>query len=339
MLCAVPLFSGRRPNVRKLRRKGDLSGLRRATRYEDFAADRAGARWDLGVPVRVEAIQALAEFYGPEVANGLADALDDRHPSVRLAAVNGIAGLGVPAAADSLVKGVVHWDGPPDDEAARQALETLRGWGVEGGSEAFVDALMEEGAPAVEIRHRDAFRELLESDPRAELASGAVADRMIGILAKEGDHDRRARAETILGWMGSSAADVVIDAIGSGQASPQVVRAAATLRDSRAVDPLVRLLQHADEEMRRSAAIALEGLNDTRAVPALVAATQDSEQAVRDAASTALNSMGMAAVIVGLAAILRPREEGLEEGEDAGALLDGTTWAGEVMSRLLRRGG
>lgn len=332
------LFPSRRPNVRKLKRKGDLAGLRRATRYSDFAADRDGTRWDLGVPVRVEAVGALAEFYGPDVAEGLAEGLDDDHPSVRLAAVNGIAGLGVPTAADRLVGGVVRWDGPPDDEAAARSLETLRGWKVEGVSEVFVDALMEEGAPPVELRHRDAFQELLASDPRGELAAGAVANRMIAVLGSEEDDEQRARAETVLGWMGPSAADVVIGAFESGEATPQVVRAAAGLRDSRAVEPLVRLLQHSDEEMRRSAAIALEELNDTRAVPPLLAATQDPTQSVRDAASTALNSMGMAAVIVGLATILRPRDEALEDGMGDTAVLDETGWAGQVMNRLLRHG-
>jgi HEAT repeat protein len=306
--------------------------------YHDFAADRDGAKWDLGVPVRLKAVEATAALGGPGAATALAEALDDPHAAVRLAAVEGIAAIGAPAAADRLVRCVVHWDGPSDHEAAALALQTLTAWKVEGVSEVFVDALTEEGGPEVEIRHREAFRELLASDPRGSLAADTVGERMIVALGTEIDDDRRARAEMILGWVGPSAADVVIEAIGSGRATPEAVRAAATLRDSRAVDPLIRLLDHPDEEMRRSAAIALEGLNDTRAVPALLRATQDPEQSVRDAASTALNAMGMGAVIVGLATVLRPHDSGLEPRAGHSPLLTYRARAGEFVNRLLGRG-
>lgn len=337
MLRAVRLFPSRRPNVRRLRRKGDLAGLRRASRYEDFAVDREGLDRDLGVPVRVEAVQAIASFYGPQVTASLADALDDPHPTVRLAAVEGMAELGVPAAPDRLVRCYVRWDAPSDHEAAQRALEALVAWEHGGAAEVLVDELMGEEAPPIELRHRDGFRELLDSDPRRDLAAGAIGKAMLAVIADDEAEDRRARADQILGWMGSSAAEVVIDAIGSDTPAPPVVRAAARVHDTRAVDPLVRLLRHADGEVRRSAAIGLEGLNDTRAVLALVSATQDPQQSVRDAASTALNSMGMAAVIVGLATILRPADAALNPAAEL-ALSDQTSWAADVLERQLGQG-
>jgi HEAT repeat protein len=144
------------------------------------------------------------------------------------------------------------------------------------------------------------------------------------------------------------------------------VRAAATLRDARAVEPLVSLLNVEDPAVRSSAATALGRLNDTRAVQALVASTQDPEQEVRDAASDALNGMGMAAVIVVVANVMRDAvREQLDRGEEeadvpkqvgAGAT-DNTlppaslatppatqpapppTWTQEVLGRLFRRAG
>jgi hypothetical protein len=316
------LFQRRKPDVEKLRRKGNLEGLRQAMHYEDVRVDREGVEWDLGVEVRVDAVRALADFYGSSVAECLADGLRDRDPEVRLAAVHGLASLGVPAATDELLDCVVRWGDPPDDVAGARALEALMSWRIEGLPEAFAGKLMEAGAPQPAMRHRNGLHALLNTDPRGPAASGVVADRMIGVLGTLGGADGHARAESILSWIGPSATDTVLDAFESGHAAPAVARAAGSLRDARAVEPLVGLLAHRDPEMRRSAAIALEGLNDTRAVPALVGATQDPEQSVRDAASSALNAMGMAAVIVGLGALLSAPGSELEAGTD----------------RLLRRG-
>lgn len=292
----------------------------------------------MGVPVRVQSVAALSDFYGPEVSASLAQALEDPHPAVRHAAVRGIAALGVPAAADSLVRCVVSWDNSGDTEATDFALETLTRWRVEGVSEVFVETLMADGAPDLETRHRDAFAKLLESDPRGDLSAEAVAGRLIAVLRTPGGDDRLTRAQEVLSWVGPAGAGVVIAAIESGEATPEVVRSAAALRDAGAVDPLVRLLADGDGEMRRSAANALQGLNDTRAVPALVAATQDPDQSVRDAASAALNGMGMAAVIVGLATILRAHDPALESGDQGPGLLGEAGWSDEVVNRLLRRG-
>jgi hypothetical protein len=330
------LFGRRKPDVEKLRRKGNLDGLREAMLYQDLRVDRDGVEWDLGVQVRVDAVRALAEFYGAEVAQCLADGLRDRDPEVRLAAVHGLASLGVPAATDELLDCVVRWGEPPDDVAGARALEALMSWQVEGFPEALAGQLMAARAPEPATRHRNALHALLNTDPRGPAAAGVVADRMIAMLGTLGS-DGQARAERILGWIGPSAADTVLDAFARGHASAAVARAAGALRDVRAVEPLVGLLSHGDPEMRRSAAVALEGLNDTRAVPALVGATQDPEQSVRDAASSALNSMGMAAVIVGLGALMGANIE-LDAHRGRPPLPENTHWAEEVTTRLLRRG-
>jgi hypothetical protein len=330
-----------RPNVDRLRSKGDLDGLRAAARYEDIATDRDGVRWDLGIPVRLEAVRALADFYGPPVEEGLAEALYDSDATVRMAAVEGLAELGVPAAADQLVDRVVHWAEPPDDAAAERGVEVLESWGAEGLPEKFVDQLLQPGAPQLEPRHANVLERLLAADPRERLASGAVAELLIDFLERPGADDAHARAEAILGWLGPASAEAMLSAFIDEVVSPASVRSVAHVKDARLVEPVIRLLNDPDPEMRHAAAVALKGLNDTRAVPALVSASQDSEQLVRDAASAALDSMGTAAVIVGLGTLLASRT-GVSQDEIQAVtetlqapdqLAESASWAQGVLDR------
>jgi len=328
----------RPPKVAKLARKGDLDGLRQALRYEDRFVDSDGVEWDRAVPIRVEAAAALSRFYGPVVTEGLAAALDDDYPAVRLAAVRGIGDLGEPAAVEPLVRAVASWDEEIDGEAVECARRTLVRWQLEGLPEAMVEHLVRRGAPPLEQRHQAILKDLLAADPRGPAAPRSVAAALLGELERPAQDVDAAAAERVLGWIAFAAGETVVEALRSGGAPPAVARVAGALRDSRAVEPLVPLLTHPEVEMRRSAAAALGDLSDTRAVPSLLGATQDPDQSVRDAASTALNSMGMAAVIVGLAAILLPRDASLEEGLDGASLLSESGWAGQVMGRLLKQG-
>lgn len=357
MLGGVRLLQRRRPNVDKLKRKGDIDGLLAALRYQDTLVDAEGVEWDRGVPIRVEAAAGLAEFYGPAVGEALAEALEDDYPAVRRAAVEGISELGVPTAVEPLVDAFVRWEDPPDGQARERALETLVGWRLEGLAEAFAEHLLPPDAGPLEDRHRDALARLLAVDPRGA-AAGSVAGTLVSALRTRPDHGQAARAERVLAWLGPSAGERLLLALGGGDVSPALVRAAGTAGDSRAIDPLVRLIRGSRAETRRAAAVALGGLRDTRAVPALLAASQDPDRPVRDAASEALNGMGMAAVIVGLAALLRQGggdqldtaavearlSAATGESNDApsqGArsrLLDATSWAGEAVHRLLERG-
>lgn len=333
------LFQRRGPNVEKLQRKGDIPGLREAARYREPSTDGDGAEWDLGVPVRVEAVRAISQFYGATVGEALAEAIGDPHPAVRLAAVDGIRTLGVPFAVDELLDRVLTWGEPPEDEVSKRALATVAGWRVEGLAERLSERVITADGRAAESHHRVALRTLLETDPRGvPSAAAAVAGRAIVALDPATDARRRERAEQVLTWVVADAPAPLLAALGDADARPAVARAAAVARDARAVEPLVRCLREGDAELRSAAAIGLGGLNDTRAVPALVAATQDTEQSVRDAATTALNSMGMAAVIVGVGTLIQNSNSQLAPGQEPSPAPLGGGWAGEVVARLLSRG-
>jgi HEAT repeat protein len=304
----------------------------------------------MGVETRKDAVRALSDFYGPPVVDALVPRLADSHPSVRRAALDGLATLGLPIATENLLDHYLRLDGEDEADEAEAVLEVLCNWRVQKLPELLVDRLLADGAPELTDRHRDALRALIASDPRGTATAGAVASALIGYLPVA-EPEAHARAERMLGWIGPLACDTVLHELSMGTATPAVARAAAGLRDSRLVEPLVLQLFDGDTEMRASAAYGLQGLNDTRAVPALVRATQDDEQSVRDAASAALNSMGMAAVIVGLGELLRPSDTQLDQGlaeigpgngehsvpPTPAAAPPNIGWAGQVVARLLGR--
>lgn len=329
-----------RANVAQMRKKGDLSGLLDALRYENAPSGPDGAGWDTSWPLRVEAAESVSDFYGPAVASGLRDALSDPHPTVRLAAVEGLAKLRVPTGVEELLDGIVAWDDPPYGEAAWRALETVAAAPVDLLPEALAACIMEADSVALQERHREALDYLLEFDPRPpDQAAGSVAGHVLSKLDRESDPERRRRDEAVLGWLGPSAADRVIESLGEGRAELAAARAAGDARDARAAEPLIRLLERPSAELREAAATALGEIKDTRAVPSLLAATRDAEASVRDAASGALDAMGVAAVVFGLAALSRAGSEAeLAGGDAAGALDGGSGWAERAMGRLLGKG-
>ena len=273
-------------------------------RYRETATDDDGAEWDLTSQIRVEAVEALARSDDPTVVGDLADALDDPMPSVRLAAVDAIAAVGMPVGVEQLVECAIDGDGG-NDELAGRALEVLTSWRVEGVAELLAERLLDRDEEPLDDDHRDALDGLLEADPRGAAARGAVAERIVASLEGNRDADSEARGAQILRWLGAPGVDSVLAALADGRVQPALVRAAGRLGDARAIDPIVRGLGNRDPAVREAAATAAEALNHTGAVPALLAATQDAEQPVRDAASAALNRMGTAAVIAGLAALAR----------------------------------
>lgn len=297
-----------RPNVSRLARRGKLDALREALHYSEPTSFDDGTERDLGTPVRVEAVEALAGFDGTTVAGDLGAALDDPEPDVQLAALRTLDTLGVRADGDveRLVACVVARDRAAADVTAG-ALKLLVGWRAHGSAELVVERLLDRDAPEPDQGHRASLELLLTTDSRGPSARDAVTDLLIGRLQQREGARAEERAERMFGWLGGSAVDKVIDALEHGTATPALIQAAGQLGDGRAVGPVVRALESPDPEMREASANAARALNHTRAVPALLTATQDDEQAVRDAASAALDRMGTAAVIAGLAAVVSAR--------------------------------
>ena len=362
------LLPRRRPTTEKLREAGDVEALRALLDKRDYQADTNGVVWDLGAPARAEATTALATLDGPVAEEGLTQALGDPHPTVRKAALDAIAELPRPTAVERLLQGLVTWPYPADYSALEQGISILVEWAPEGLAENFARRIVDPDAPELDERHEDTLAALLTADPRGPVAAEKVADQLVGELEQPASTERAARAEQVLGWLGRPGAERVLGALEGDTANAAVVRAAAALRDARAVEPLVALLAATDTDVRAAAATALGRLNDTRAVQALLSSTQDPEQSVRDAASEALNGMGMAAVMVVVASVMRDAvreqlaaataEGGEAPKQVASGVVDSTlppppngpaasappsahppTWAQEVLGRLRRRTG
>jgi hypothetical protein len=327
----VALLSPRRPNVQRLKRKENLDGLRAALRYRETFVDEEGLEWDAGVDIRIEAAEAMSHFNGPAVADDLAEAVGDLQPEVRLAAVEAISRLGMAVGVDALLDCVIG-GGNGSSELEMRALEVLTGWHLEGLPEIFVERLLRPDGPPVEERHGEAFGRILAADPRGSAAGSAVADIIIASLDRPLEEPARAWGERILGRLGTPAAESVLEALANGRPSPALVRAAGSLGDVRAVEPLIQCLDSSDPEMRRSAAVAAGSLNHTGTVPALLGAMQDPERSVRDAAGEALNRMGTAAMIVGIVTVLGggSDQQVVEQAGEA-QLADATEPHGEVV--------
>ena len=292
----MALLGGGSPNIGRLERRGDVDRLRAAIRHER-------------TEVRAEAARALAQFDDAVAVDGVAAALADPDPGVRVAALDGLTrdGARVEPHADQLVRCVVSRSEAAAGTSAR-ALDLLSHAPALQAADLFVHQLLEPDAPDPDEAHRATLEVLLLTDERGEGARSALASLLIARLA-EGRGDRGDEtAERMLGWLGETGLEPVMGALDGGAATPALLRTAGRLGDVRAVDHVVRALESDDQRMRTAAAEAARSLNHTRAVPALLAATQDEDQSVRNAASEALDRMGTAAVIAGLAAVVRSRD-------------------------------
>jgi HEAT repeat protein len=329
---------GRKPDVAKLRRRGDLAALREAVGYQETLADRTGRALDLGVGIRVQAVIALSDFYGPEVTSVLFDALGDRDERVRLAAVRALRETRSEDASEALLQALAAW---PDDRGAAtkaEALDALLELGDGELPQRFVLKLIRDRPDRPSAAKREVLEALfrvealISGDGRRGTAARSVAERVVPLLEDESPY-RREHAETVLGWVSREVPDLLLDRLRGPTRAP-AARLLGPSRDSRAVEPLAHLLADPDPEVRVAAARSLGQLRDTRAVESLLLATRDSEYAVREAADAALDGMGVAAVVVGLAALVRPMLPGAsEEGDD-----EALPWAERVIGRLLTKG-
>ena len=303
---SVRLLPRRRPKIEKLKQAGDVEGLRAMLDYRDTRAATDGVLWDLGAPVRAEATTALAGLDGQAAEEGLTHALADPHPLVRKAALDAHRRdcRGLPPSTGCF-RGSCRGRSPATTRRSRRrsrSWSTGRRRGLRRTSPCGCSTLRPPSSTtATRTRSPRFWLPIRVGRPRRRSSRTSSSAE----LAQPASGERAARAEKLLGWLGAPGAETVLGALESNRASAAVVRAAAALRDARAVEPLVNLLGAQEPEVRAAAATALGRLNDTRAVQALVASTQDPEQEVRDAASEALNGMGMAAVIVVVASVMR----------------------------------
>ena len=211
--------------------------------------------WDIGAPVRAEAATALAGFDGPVAEDGLAHALADPAPapSGRLRSTRIARAAAARPPSSRCSQGVVSWPFPSDYAALEQAIAILVDWAPEGMAE---DVRAAAARPERARRSTSATR---TRSPRCSAADPARPGRGRRARGRPGGRARSARvggtapqrAEQLLRWLGPAGGDSVLRRARERHRRARRGRAAAAaLRDSRAVEPLVALLGASDPAVR-----------------------------------------------------------------------------------------
>lgn len=333
----LSLLGRRRPDVERLRRTGDIAGLCAAARYIEPLRGTDGRPEDLGAPIRLKAIAALSEFYGPEVIRVLGHALGDASALVRRAAVRGLRSSGSPAATEPLLHALAVWRDDIEESSKSEALAAVLELDADELPERFAVRLVRGRSALPTGEHESILRVLIGADARGVAAAQGVAGALIPRLGAEDAHERAA-SEAVLEWVAPDATQMLIDCL-DGPSRRPAARLLGASGQTRAVDALAGLLTDQDLETRLAAVRGLGSLRHTRAVEPLLFATRDSEIEVRKAAEDSLDALGVAGVVVGLAAAVRPV---LAAGDHRAAaeLVAGEQafpWAQRVVRRLAER--
>jgi len=274
----MPLFG--RPDIEKLRARGNVDALIKALQHRDWT-------------IRQAAVVALQQIGDPRAVDALVAALQDQTFNVQRSAATALGFIGTQQDDATLRARVV---GPlvdtlqkADGKLRAAAAEALHKFGWQpNGDELWVaywigrgqwDQCVEIGAPAIEP-----------------------------LIASLSDWDASIRrsAATALGQIGSGLDNAelrarVVDALSSlldnEDVCQDVARALGEIGDSRATEPLIAVLESPYSSARGNAARALGDIGDVRAAAPLVrAAFSDHNEAVREAAATALVRLGAPSV-------------------------------------------
>lgn len=328
----------RTPDVEKLRRDDDRSGLEAALDHTDPIVARDGGVIDRGAPVRAAALRALAEMDSPEVP-ALAGALSDESPGVARTAAEALATVGSQDAIDELVeflavKGrAVH----PDVRAA--ALQAVCASGHPGLTELWCRKVVEGRHGVLDDVDRREFAVIMGADAAEHPAQG-LFDLLVPRLASNGaGPDRAGPAEAILSWCMPAELDQLVPVLASRDVPLAAVRLAGLSGSQALLQPLVELLEHDSKPVRREAVSALGALCDTATVLPLLGATTDPDVTVRRRAVIALDSLGSAGVTAAMALLVQAAGDrpAIAPAEPTPAV-GGDRW-GRTLERLAERTG
>ena len=293
----MPFWKSSKPE--SLAARGDHAALLKALQPArgDFLEDRGGNVVDAGWERRAAAARHLADSADPTVTEGLLGALDDVSPAVRTSALTSLAGSDE-AIDDALVTGVLSWpEQQARDEAEAPLLERAERDPAAAARMATAYVEVEVGA-VLSDAWVDRVMSCVPGPERqsvtADAAAFAVAD--LGIAPRCLQALRADPRESVAALRGHVEAD---------RDRLAAIRVLGDLRDQAATEPLVRLLEDPDPEVRRAAASSLALVRDPHAIEALLRATADHSYDVRDAALRALDEFGTAAIVWGLAAASR----------------------------------
>ena len=284
----------RRPNVRRLARRGKSRRLVSALTYRDFVTDRFGRVYDLGASTRRDAALALGSAPDTDevdVGSALIESLRDPSAEVRRAAAKALGARRETRAARALADAGLSWRDPRDQQAGSAAVEALFHLSGPEAARALVGTVIERGADTK--RARDILSRIV-ADGRADTAQSAASTAVLALL--HGDGGAAERAAEVLVWLGPAGVEPLLGVVESGNGARLAsIRALGRLRDLRSTETLVAFLSHDEPDVRRATAIALGEIADPRVTRPLLAATSDSDYGVRKAALEAVQALGVAA--------------------------------------------
>ena len=293
----MPFLFGK-PNVNKLKTKGDVRGLIKALGYEKNS------------DIRCAAAKALGELGDKQATEPLIAVLRDTEPGVRRTAAEALGKLGGTQAAESLITALQNSDSEIRKAATKAlvnigtpALEpliaTLRDTSDQNLRQTAADVLVEIGAPAVEpliavLKDEKWHVGVAAAGALGEIGDTRAVDPLIAALESKA-MTRRYAAAKALGKLGDKrATKPLIAVLRDTQTSVRVaaVEALGHIADVQAVEPLT-LINYKDglTEMREAAARALEQIGDS-AVPPLVVALKGKGKERRGAAANMLDRLG-----------------------------------------------
>ena len=145
----------RRPDVRKLARRGNARQLVRALTYRDYLTDRLGRAYDLGASVRRDAALALGsapDIDDVDVGTALIESLRDPSAEVRRAAAKALGARHETRAARALAEAALSWREPRYEHARAAAVEALYHLSGPATARAFVATVIERGADSKRAR-------------------------------------------------------------------------------------------------------------------------------------------------------------------------------------------
>jgi len=272
-----------KPNVKKMKVKGDIKGLIKALSYEeDDAVCQAAieALVEIGA-IAVEPLIAALEYY--------------KAPSIEA-----LTGIGLPAVGP-LIGAVRRWDS--------DKLESLAfGYDEEDG-QMEVDLAPESDTKALELSKLPIGWAISIKDPHSFPAAGVTGYCFLWNVEVEAQ--ALAAAACVLGRIGASAVEPLLGVLKDDDWRLRVgaARALGRIGDSRAVEPLLGALKDDDWHVRIAAATALGRIGDSRAVEPLIGALKDPEGHVRQSAAMALGQLGDSCAIEPIKAALEDEDK------------------------------
>jgi HEAT repeat protein len=273
-----------KPNVEKMKAKGDIKGLIKALGYKKDDA------------VRQAATEALVEI-GALAVEPLITALE--YYEARDAAIEALTGIGLPAVGH-LIAAVRRWDSDLESQA----------FGYDAEDEAMkVDLAPKPDTKALELRKVPPGWMIFVKDRDYSPTAGGIG--YFGPVIDEMEASALTATSCVLGRIGASAVEPLLSALKDDDWRVRVgaARALGRIGDSRAVEPLLGALKDDDWHIRVAAATALGRIGDSRAVEPLIGALKDPEVHMRQSAAMALGQLGDGCAIEPIKAALEDEDK------------------------------